>query len=184
MLEIATTALSSPRPPAYSTIISLDKQFRASPLPERLPAAADPCKPVDRNSYPEPATRWQEHTVRLFNTYTLILLHRPFFARALLEAPKDLFKHRFLRSVMTIHDSSQAIIRHVVWMATNEPETLKMLSLWHLAMTCSLVSLGALLIKAPTCTLAVSCIRDLDVGCQYLFGSETTSHTQITVRYP
>lgn len=139
LLEITVTALSPPKPPAYSTVVSLDKQFRASPLPDRLSGAADPCHQIDRNAYPQLSTRWQEHFVRMLNSYTLILLHRPFFARALLEGADDLFKHRFLRSVMTIHDSSRDIVRHVVWMSAHEPDSLQACILWEMSTICGLV---------------------------------------------
>ena len=139
LLEIATSALSSPQPSPYATIISLDKQLRASPLPDKLPGAADPCHIVDRSLYPQISVRWQEHTVHLMNTYTFLVLHRPFFARALLGSVDDIFQSKFLRSVMTVHDSSKAIINHFIWVSQNEPDALDAIPFWRMAVVCSLV---------------------------------------------
>jgi len=139
MLEVATSALSSPQPPPYSTVVSLDKQLRTATLPDKLTGAADPCRIIDRSLYPQTSVRWQEHAVHLTNTYTLLLLHRPFFARALLESAEDIFKSKFLRSVMTVHDSSKTIIGHFIWVAQNEPDALGMIIFWQLAVICSLV---------------------------------------------
>lgn len=139
LLEVVNSALCSTQPPTYSTIVSLDKQLRASPLPDKLSTASDPCRKVELSQYTQPSIRWQEHMVYLLNNYSLLLLHRPFFARALLESPNDVFQHRFLRSVMTVHDSSKAIVRQVRWLTQNEPETLQMLPFWQLAVVCSLV---------------------------------------------
>jgi hypothetical protein len=139
VLEVATSALSCPQPPPYSTIISLDKQLRAAALPDKLAGAADPCRIVDRSLYPQASVRWQEHAVHLTNTYTLLLLHRPFFARALLENADDLFKSKFLRSVMTVHDSSKTIIDQFISVARNESDALGMITFWQLAVVCSLV---------------------------------------------
>lgn len=180
VLEVTVSALSSLQPPSYSTIISLDKQLRSSPLPDKLSGAADPCRVVDRALYPQISVRWQEHAVHLHNTYTLLVLHRPFFARALLESPEDIFKHRFLRSVMTVHDSAKSIINHFIWVSKNEPESLRAILFWRLTILCSLVSLGALIIKAPNSTLATNCLPDLDQGCKQ-FASLQSSPSSTTV---
>ncbi|KAG8775499.1 hypothetical protein FRC15_000490 [Serendipita sp. 397] len=145
LLELLTSVLSSTIPPDYSAIISLDKQLRAAPWLDR--ASSDPCHPIDPMNYPQMSVRWQEHAVFFMRTYALILLHRPFFARALIEAADDVFKHRFLRSVMTVHDSSRTFIRHIMWLSANEPETLRIQPFWKLYMICSIVSLGALVME-------------------------------------
>lgn len=173
LLELATTALSSSQVPGYAFIISLDKQLRATPLPEKF--TSNPCMAVDTDNYPQFSLRLQEHEVHLIQQYTLIILHRPFFARALLDSKNDLFKHRFLRSVMTVHDSSRNIVRHILWLAHNEPASLRSLTHWPLYMMCSLVSLGALVVKEPLCTLAAAAFQSLEEGCNYLSGLDKTS---------
>ncbi|KAG8809895.1 hypothetical protein FRC17_003184 [Serendipita sp. 399] len=179
LLELATTVLSSPQPPDYSTVISLDKQLRAVPWLDK--ASSEPCRPMDPTQYPQLSVRWQEHAVYFMRTYALILLHRPFFARALIETTDDLFKHRFLRSVMTVHDSSRTFIRHILWLAANEPETLRMQPLWTLYMICSIVSLGALVVKAPKCSLTGPALTSLEEGIDFLRRHEQTSAASRTM---
>ncbi|KAG8847451.1 hypothetical protein FRB91_011738 [Serendipita sp. 411] len=173
LLELLTSVLSSTIPPDYSAIISLDKQLRAAPWLDR--ASSDPCHPIDPMNYPQMSVRWQEHAVFFMRTYALILLHRPFFARALIEAADDVFKHRFLRSVMTVHDSSRTFIRHIMWLSANEPETLRIQPFWKLYMICSIVSLGALVVKAPRCNLTIPALQSLEEGCDFLMKQEGTS---------
>jgi hypothetical protein len=133
--------LSSIKTPAYSTIVSLDKQFRTAPLPDSLSRASNPCVAVNPSSYQDYATRLQEHEIYLFNNYMLSMLHHVFFSRALIESSEDIFKSPYLRSVMTVHDGAKSIIRQIAWLSQNESEALKILTCWRMCLLRSLVSI-------------------------------------------
>ncbi|PVG01376.1 hypothetical protein CPB86DRAFT_699318 [Serendipita vermifera] len=174
VLEIGTSVLSSIKTPAYSTIVSLDKQFRAAPLPDSLSRASNPCVNVNPSSYQDYASRLQEHEIYLFNNYMLSMLHHVFFSRALIESAEDIFKSPYLRSVMTVHDGSKSIIRQLVWLSQNEAEALKILTCWRMCLLRGLISLASLLVKASKSSLAIDCFSDFEVGCELLLLSPST----------
>lgn len=62
------------------------------------------------------------------------------------------------------------------------PRTYLFLGMTSVRLCSYKVSLGALLIKAPNCSLATSCIQDLDTGIKFLMECETVSCGAINVR--
>jgi hypothetical protein len=113
--------------PAYSTIISLDRNVREFPVPAHLRLFGDgtearpPVVPPELDMQRWVITSRKEmsacetyscHTfLSSLCSYTALLhLHRPFFTKALQELPADLANHRYIPSVVAIYRSAWRII--------------------------------------------------------------------------
>ncbi|KAF7298747.1 Zn(2)-C6 fungal-type domain-containing protein [Mycena indigotica] len=145
------------KPPAYNTILELDRKVRDFFIPTALrPTCGVEHPPVPNHVY------LQRFLVLQMKETTLLNLHRAYFGQALTEKPDDLASHRFIPSVMATYRSAWRLIRGLVILWRDNRHLLtRMGAVWSPALSAGIV-MCMLLVRSPTSKMAASSMEELD----------------------
>ncbi|KAJ7053870.1 fungal-specific transcription factor domain-containing protein [Mycena amicta] len=160
MHNVVSSAFST-KPPAYNTILELDRKIRDFFIPTDL-------RPICGVENPPPPNYiyMQRFLVLQMKEATLLNLHRAYFVQALTEKPDDLASHRFIPSVMAAYRSAWRLIRGLVILWRDNPHLLtRMGSVWSPALSAGIV-MCMLLVRSPTSKMASSSLEELDALAQ------------------
>ncbi|TFK66191.1 hypothetical protein BDN72DRAFT_961949 [Pluteus cervinus] len=149
----------NPKPPSYSTIMELDKKIRDFPVPAHFEPNCSAVRYPSLNSILD-MQRWM---VMVAKEWTLLNLHRAYFAQALREQPEDLSKHRYLPSVITIYRSAWRIIRALrkTWKVVSGIVSRTSLP-WSQAFSAAIV-MCLLVTHAPTSNMSGEAVKELNL---------------------
>ncbi|ETW86659.1 hypothetical protein HETIRDRAFT_308468 [Heterobasidion irregulare TC 32-1] len=158
---VMCTAFGAKSPP-YITILELDRRIRDFIIPEFL---RPPC---DGTPDDPPADilvkRWMVHSSK---EWTLLNLHRVYFAQALREKPEDPLKHKYGPSVMAIYRSGYRVIEFGQRAMSALPQSFFRSTLaWSKVLSAAIV-MCLLVCNAPTSSLAPSALEELDITCSF-----------------
>ncbi|KAF7302363.1 Zn(2)-C6 fungal-type domain-containing protein [Mycena chlorophos] len=149
------------KPPAYNTILELDRKIRDFFVPNQL-------RPTCGGEHPSPPdpVLMQRFIVLQMKEGTLLNLHRAYFGQALQEQPDELASHRFVPSVMAAYRSAWRLIRSLVMSWRAHPQMLSRIgSVWSPALTAGLV-MCMLVVRSPTSKMVPSAMEELDALVQ------------------
>ncbi|KAG9058429.1 hypothetical protein FS842_009497 [Serendipita sp. 407] len=141
----------------YSAVCKLDTKIREWTLPKTMTAPQFP--PVEDG---KAVSIFKRATMTVFREVTLLCLHRPYFASALLEPPFDPIKSQYSRSLMAAFASACTIVSRVRPLFDKEPVIIMRISLlWTQCFTAAVI-LGALVVRAPDCSLSPTALFEFD----------------------
>ncbi|KAH7911612.1 hypothetical protein BJ138DRAFT_1135262 [Hygrophoropsis aurantiaca] len=154
--QVITTAFGA-RPPAFSTILELDRKIRDFPVPKHL----QPCCTHDTSPSAMPE-HIQVHSLLIYKEVTLLNLHRSYFAQALQDSPNDLLKHRYGPSVMAAYRSAWRIIEIQSHSVKVFPQIIERMGVfWSHALSAAVV-MCMIVTRAPGSSMAAPSLHELD----------------------
>ncbi|ORY25465.1 hypothetical protein BCR39DRAFT_590164 [Naematelia encephala] len=153
------TAIS---PSPYETVLRYDRDFRKfqHDSPSQLSLDETPPPP----GHPSQTLAVQRFTMRLQNNVGLLLLHRGWFARALLDEPEEPLRSKYSPSFIACLESCKLIIEAVRRAASEVPHLYhrRWFFLFHTFTACA--CLAAAVIRAPLSMLAQTSLLALEGG--------------------
>ncbi|KIM31058.1 hypothetical protein M408DRAFT_275255 [Serendipita vermifera MAFF 305830] len=148
--------------PSYGVILELDKTIRNWPL-DSVPAMDDlyqkgPLDLIDRFMIVLMRS-WSTTGVR---EIALLCLHRRYFVEALSRRPKEPLRSKYALSVLAVHRSAVLLLQGIQRLDGIIGKVLpRMFFMWVHGLS-AYVCLCALVIKSPGCSLAPSCLVEID----------------------
>ncbi|THH20506.1 hypothetical protein EW146_g857 [Bondarzewia mesenterica] len=158
---VMSTAFGA-KSPQYTTILELDRKIRDFIVPEFL------IPPRDGN-FDDPSAdilvkRWMVYSNK---EWTLLNLHRAYFAQALRERPEDPLKHKYAPSVMAIYRSGYRVIEFGQRGMGALPQSLFRSNFaWSKVLSATIV-MCLLVSHAPSSSLAPAALEELDRACSF-----------------
>ncbi|KAG9313813.1 hypothetical protein JVU11DRAFT_6176 [Chiua virens] len=139
-------------PPSYDVVLALDGKIR-----EFLPP-----QPPSGGSVAEQTQAIMRSQIREF---TLLLLHRGFFAQALADYPQDPFASPYQQSILTAYQSATKILHMTGKQFSNwSALSARVWRLWSLAFSAA-ITIGIVAIKRLSAKLEPEPIGQLDLAC-------------------
>ncbi|KAA1467856.1 hypothetical protein DENSPDRAFT_833009 [Dentipellis sp. KUC8613] len=149
--------------PQYMVIMDVDRQIREFATPEYLRLG------LENESRPDstPEMTCQRWIVYSYKEWTLLNIHRAYFAVALREKPNELLKHKYGPSVMAVYraayrtvEGAEIAARHIHGM------------LFRTDFQCSRILSASIVVcllvcSAPSSELAPACLDVLDRACGF-----------------
>ncbi|KAG8831636.1 hypothetical protein FRC17_002828 [Serendipita sp. 399] len=140
----------------YSAVCKLDTNIRQWTLPKAMLASISAVE--DETT----AAHFKRATMAVSREVMLLCLHKAYFASALLEPPFDPMKSQYSRSLMAAFASACAIVSHIRPLFSQEPIMVMTVSfLWTQCFTAAVI-LGALVVRAPECSLSPTALFEFD----------------------
>ncbi|TDL18166.1 hypothetical protein BD410DRAFT_793469 [Rickenella mellea] len=144
----------------YSDVIELDRKIREFEVPQHLQA-----RPTESSWENDgPYAVMQRFLVVSGHHTTFIELHRNYFAKALLECPKDPLSSQYSSSFLSTYRASMAVIRNLREHYNVCPDFLVRVLVAWIHVFSALVVLGAVVIRGPTSSLAPAAMIELTLG--------------------
>ncbi|KZV96938.1 hypothetical protein EXIGLDRAFT_833212 [Exidia glandulosa HHB12029] len=142
---------------SHGTVMQLDRMLREYPVSDilRLKNIGVPDANVPL------VLAMQRTIVLLLTNKTLLLLHRTFFALAIMECPEDPLKSQYSQSVLAAFRSAIYITTSARALYEQHPTTIRLWFMWN-ATFMSTVIFSAIVIKCPESTLAPAAWQELD----------------------
>ncbi|KZP23738.1 hypothetical protein FIBSPDRAFT_951653 [Athelia psychrophila] len=160
-MSVAMQFYYSAKPPPYEHILELDKRLRHVSTPHHL---RYPVEPSDTNSSwsLDPTTAYQQYGVIGLRENAVLSIHRSYFAQAMREEPVDIFQHKLAPSVRAAYKSATQIVSGMRGLYLAHPQVAH--DQWWLwtSLFSACIILGALVIKAPRCSLARGALLSLE----------------------
>ncbi|PVG02742.1 hypothetical protein CPB86DRAFT_539676 [Serendipita vermifera] len=147
------------KPPAYATILKLDKTVRDWNLGNILPFNHIP-KPESSGVDPKLVIRSLSTTG--LREIALMYLHRRYFVEALTKRSNEPFRSKYSMSVLAVHRSATTLLQGILRSKCTAERIFATLSfIWVHALSAYLC-LSAIVIKSPGCSLAQSSLIEID----------------------
>ncbi|EJD44866.1 hypothetical protein AURDEDRAFT_166048 [Auricularia subglabra TFB-10046 SS5] len=161
-------------PLTYTTVLRLDRLVREHPISDGLRIAnAGQIEPGIST-----VVLLQRHTVFALTQELLMILHRGFFANAVMEHPEDPLKSKYAQSVLVAFRCAFSITANTRALHTQCPLALRYWDFWSQSFSACLV-LGSIVAKSPGCGLAPPAWVELDRMCE-LFEQVAPQSQRIT----
>ncbi|KIM31055.1 hypothetical protein M408DRAFT_21842, partial [Serendipita vermifera MAFF 305830] len=148
--------------PSYAVTLNLDKTLRSWPL-DSVPSTDDISKrgPLDLTK------RFMVVLVRSFVTtglreIALLYLHRRYFVEALVRRPKEPLRSKYSLSVLAVHRSAVLLLQGIQRLDGVLGKILPRIFFMWLHGLSAYICLCAIVIKSPGCSLAPSCLVEID----------------------
>ncbi|TFY70461.1 hypothetical protein EVG20_g2545 [Dentipellis fragilis] len=154
----------SAKTPRYLDVLEFDRQVVEFPTPEHL------CLTLANESDPEstPYLTCQRWMIRSYKEWTLLNLHRAYFAVALRDKPADLVKHKYGSSVMAVCRAAYRMVE-AAEIALQYVDGLFFRSNFACSRVLSAAIVMCLLVcNAPSSNLAMASLQVLDRACLLL----------------
>ncbi|PVG02732.1 hypothetical protein CPB86DRAFT_537750 [Serendipita vermifera] len=150
------------KPPSYATILKLDKNIRDWQL-DSVPPAED----LSKNPNLDPSNRFMVLLMRSLATtgmreIALMYLHRRYFVEALTRRPDEPLRSKFAMSVLAVHRSAVLLLQGIQRLDRLVGHLLPRIFFMWLNGLSAYVCLCAIVIKSPGCSLARSCLVEID----------------------
>ncbi|KIM31056.1 hypothetical protein M408DRAFT_274896 [Serendipita vermifera MAFF 305830] len=148
--------------PSYAVTLELDKTIRNWSL-DSVPPTNDLCKQDALNL----THRFMIILMRSFSTtglreIALLYLHRRYFVEALARRPKEPLRSKYALSVLAVHRSAVLLLQGLQRLNGLIGKILPRISFMWLHGLSAYVCLCAIVIKSPGCSLAPSCLVEID----------------------
>ncbi|KZV99214.1 hypothetical protein EXIGLDRAFT_725850 [Exidia glandulosa HHB12029] len=144
-------------PPAYGTVLRLDRLVREHPISESLRLVNVGHVEAGHST----ALILQRNTVFALSQKLLLYLHRSFFAKALMEHPQDPLKSKYAQSVLASFRSAYYITASARALYAAIPLSLRFWHFWSQCFSASVI-LGSIVIRSPGSGLAPAAWIELD----------------------
>lgn len=148
-------------PLTYTTVLRLDRLVREHPISDGLRIA----NPGQIEPGISAVVLLQRHTVFALTQELLMILHRGFFANAVMEHPEDPLKSKYAQSVLVAFRCAFSITANTRALHTQCPLALRYWDFWSQSFSACLV-LGSIVAKSPGCGLAPPAWVELDRMCE------------------
>lgn len=159
LLDVLMHSTTCGAPPTLGTVMKLDKRIRSYELLDAVTSIeADSTQPAQ-------AIVYQRNIMFCIKESALAFLHRPFFVSALNENHADPLRSRFAGSVLAVHASASALLGRSKVLLDFQPHVPRFFVWWTQAFS-AVVSLGALVIRAPGSTLAASALTEINMTAE------------------
>lgn len=141
----------------YAAVLKMDKRLRDWVLPVHM--QANVCAPPDDS---QTGLIFQRTLMFIAREITLMCLHRPYFACALLEPPFDPLRSKYSRSVLAAYASACAILNRIRTLYAREPIIIVRFSIFWTHSFSAAMTLGAIASRAPDSPLASTALVEFD----------------------
>ncbi|CCA77997.1 hypothetical protein PIIN_00710 [Serendipita indica DSM 11827] len=150
------------KPPSYARILKIDKEIRDWPL-DSVPAVDD----LQMQLPEETNRKFMVILMRSFATtglreIVLMYMHRRYFVEALSRFPNEPLRSKYAMSVLAVHRSAVLLLQGIQRLDSLIGQFLPRIFFIWLHGLSAYICLCALVIKSPGCSLAKSCIVEID----------------------
>ncbi|KIM31057.1 hypothetical protein M408DRAFT_65857 [Serendipita vermifera MAFF 305830] len=148
--------------PSYGVTLELDKTIRNWPL--------DSVPPMDDLNAREPLDLTDRFMIMLMRSFSttglreiaLLYLHRRYFVEALARRPKEPLRSKYALSVLAVHRSAVLLLQGIQRLDGVIGKLLPRIFFMWLHGLSAYVCLCAIVIKSPGCSLAPSCLVEIN----------------------
>ncbi|KAF7317966.1 Fungal-trans domain-containing protein [Mycena kentingensis (nom. inval.)] len=164
-LSVVHDRVFSAQPPAYSTVLELDKKVRSYPIPVnlRVPGFGGARSILEPDTAPISLTL-QRYCALSIKEIALFYMHRGFFAQAVDESPNDPLSSKFNPSVLAAYNGACTFVGLIESLFKQQPVlTERTFFLLTHGFSCAIV-LGSIAVK-PQMAISRSALSHLDSAC-------------------
>ncbi|KZP21364.1 hypothetical protein FIBSPDRAFT_740823, partial [Athelia psychrophila] len=148
-------------PPSYRSILKLDRKVREMVLPSALNVFLQTNGP---QTYVSAGMHMKGCLLSHFRSFSMIFIHRSFFAQALLDHPDNPLRSPYATSFLATYRAASAVIRATVKHLERYPELFRRWWVIWTQMFSAAIIVGSVVTKAPSSSMASTAFMELGLA--------------------
>ncbi|KZP21367.1 hypothetical protein FIBSPDRAFT_825911 [Athelia psychrophila] len=148
-------------PPSYKSILELDRKVREMVLPSALNVFF---QTDDPQTYVSAGMHMRSCLLSQFRSFSMIFIHRSFFAQALLDHPDNPLRSPYATSFLATYRAASAVIRATVKHLERYPELFMRWWVVWTQMFSAAIIVGSVVTKAPSSSMASTAFMELGLA--------------------
>ncbi|KZP27871.1 hypothetical protein FIBSPDRAFT_948119 [Athelia psychrophila] len=164
-------------PPSYKSILELDRKVRDMVLP---PALNTSLQSEDTQTYISAGMHMKSCLLSQFRSFSMLFIHRSFFAQALLDHPENPLRSPYATSFLATYRAASAEIRSTLKNLERYPELFMRNSVLWTQLFSAAIIVGSVATKAPSSSMASTAFMELGLAVDlYKRGAGLSERTRI-----
>ncbi|KZP20104.1 hypothetical protein FIBSPDRAFT_932524 [Athelia psychrophila] len=148
-------------PPSYKAILELDRKVREMVLP---PALNVFLRTENAQAYVTAGVYMKSYLLLSFRSFSMLFIHRSFFAQALLDHPENPLRSPYATSILATYRAASFVINSMVKHLERYPELfMRWWYVWTELFSAAII-VGSIATRAPSSSIASTALMELSLA--------------------